>query len=690
MSQINETAIKTPGVYTTEIPLFPPSVAQVATAIPAFIGYTEWAARKGQSLLGKPTKISSMVEFRQLFGGPFIVSAGNFDLHIDSSNNVTNVVYNKMFYMFDAIRHYFDNGGGSCYIVSVGFYTADIIAGDESLTPATGLRGGVKAIEIYDEPTLILFPDAVQLAEPDFFSLQQMALLQCADLQDRFCVFDLKENIIDPTPWQTAVDNFKDKIGITDLNYAACYTPWLVSTYTKDISFSLLDGHVFDNPTPGSPPKDLALLTATPKINALVTTYRNNAVDQAAVQNNISALCTDSGVTPAVVYPTILDRYNKLKNEVITSTDVTAKDCLDKLIAYMQAVLISLPGIQTGFVNPKLKETFDDLGKNPGSGLGKYVADLVGIEKNISNISLGTDNSVALGAYDTLFTTWLLMLPPPNATTPMRINAITANANNYNPSGSAGVHDQSLNVIGDLDAVIAGINSFINNILNATQSYVKLAQDSLYKSHPIINNMVLYMQRELSKLPPSGAVVGIYSRVDGTRGVWKAPANETVFSVIEPSVMIDDKTQASLNVDDVAGKSINAIRSFTGKGTLVWGARTLDGNSNEWRFISVRRFFIMVEESAKKSSGRFVFEPNDANTWVKVRGMLENYLTVLWRQGALAGAKPEQAFFVKCGLGQTMTSDDINEGKLIVEIGMAAVRPAEFIVLRFMHKLQES
>ncbi|HLU88485.1 MAG TPA: phage tail sheath C-terminal domain-containing protein, partial [Cyclobacteriaceae bacterium] len=122
----------------------------------------------------------------------------------------------------------------------------------------------------------------------------------------------------------------------------------------------------------------------------------------------------------------------------------------------------------------------------------------------------------------------------------------------------------------------------------------------------------------------------------------------------------------------------------------VWGARTLEGNSNEWRYISVRRFFIMVEESAKKATFPFVFEPNDAKTWIKVRAMLENYLSLLWRQGALAGAKPEHAFFVRCGLGQTMTAQDILEGRLIVEIGMAAVRPAEFIILRFSHKLQES
>jgi phage tail sheath protein FI len=191
-------------------------------------------------------------------------------------------------------------------------------------------------------------------------------------------------------------------------------------------------------------------------------------------------------------------------------------------------------------------------------------------------------------------------------------------------------------------------------------------------------------------LPPSSAMAGIYVRVDASRGVWKAPANVNVMNVVKPVVSYNDKDQEDLNVDVVAGKSINAIRAFTGKGTLVWGARTLAGNDSEWRYVSVRRFFNMVEESTRKATSQFVFEANDANTWVKIRAMIENYLTVLWRQGALAGAKPEHAFFVKVGLGQTMTALDILDGRLIVEIGMAAVRPAEFIILRFMHKMQES
>lgn len=144
-----------------------------------------------------------------------------------------------------------------------------------------------------------------------------------------------------------------------------------------------------------------------------------------------------------------------------------------------------------------------------------------------------------------------------------------------------------------------------------------------------------------------------------------------------------------MNVDTTSGKSVNAIRFFTGKGILVWGARTLDGNSNEWRYVSVRRLFNYIEESVQKSTAWAVFQPNDSSTWMKIQCQIENFLTSLWREGALAGATPDKAFFVNVGLGVTMTADDIYNGNLIVEIGLAAVRPAEFIILQFSHKVQE-
>ncbi|WP_159476629.1 phage tail sheath family protein [Chryseobacterium sp. 18068] len=190
-------------------------------------------------------------------------------------------------------------------------------------------------------------------------------------------------------------------------------------------------------------------------------------------------------------------------------------------------------------------------------------------------------------------------------------------------------------------------------------------------------------------LIPSSAIAGVYAKVDSTSGVWKAPANVGLNLVVAPKEKISHEEQMGLNVNPT-GKSINAIRTFTGKGTLVWGARTLDGNSNEWRYISVRRFFNMVEESVKKATERFVFEPNTANTWIRVQTMIENFLNQQWQDGALAGSKPEDAYYVSVGLNKTMSAQDILEGRMIVEIGMAAVRPAEFIVLRFSHKLQEA
>ncbi|MDT7828252.1 phage tail sheath C-terminal domain-containing protein [Pricia sp. S334] len=207
-------------------------------------------------------------------------------------------------------------------------------------------------------------------------------------------------------------------------------------------------------------------------------------------------------------------------------------------------------------------------------------------------------------------------------------------------------------------------------------------------------NNALYFQAQSKirdfpmEMPPSPGVVGLYASVDSSRGVWKAPANVGMDLVVRPMLKITDKQQRDLNVDAGSGRSVNAIRSFVGRGpAIVWGARTLAGNSNEWRYVPVRRFFNMVEESVKKATIQFVFEPNDINTWSRVKSMIDNFLVQQWRAGALMGTTPEQAFYVKVGLNETMNELDIWEGRMIVEIGMAVVRPAEFIILRFSHKM---
>jgi len=225
--------------------------------------------------------------------------------------------------------------------------------------------------------------------------------------------------------------------------------------------------------------------------------------------------------------------------------------------------------------------------------------------------------------------------------------------------------------------------------LRWTDEPVNESESAFHSFNDVYHRVNAALAKHRVMLPPSAAMAGVYVFVDRTRGVWKAPANVSLNSVQKPMVDIDNEDQRDMNVT-ASGKSVNAIRTFAGKGVLVWGARTLAGNDNEWRYVPVRRFFNMAEESIKKATFQFVFEPNDANTWVKVRAMIENFLLLQWRAGALAGAKPEAAFYVRVGLGTTMTALDILEGRMNVEIGMAVVRPAEFIILKFSHKMQES
>lgn len=470
---------KTPGVYIEEIPKFPPSIAQVETAIPAFIGHTQMARRKVDGDLRLvPTRITSMVEYVQLFGNPqpetdievavteTQVGGNRTGLTVTAAFNGNRSTHNMNY----ALQMYFANGGGPCYIVSVDDYGAlgtQIPIG----TATTGLQGGLAVIALEDEPTILVFPEGVNMSDANYFTLQQASLAQCALLQDRVALMDMYTETGDA---DFGVAAFRTGVGASNLKYGMAYFPNIISSL-------------------------------------------NYSYDKADVD---------------------------------------------------------------------------------------VVHNIVG--------------------------------------------------------GGSGPQD------------------------GATLDVVETADNQIYAA-------ALAAIGELRvELPPSPYVAGIYARVDRTRGVWKAPANESLNAVIGPSIKIDNTLQDGLNVDATTGKSINAIRTFTGKGTLVWGARTLAGNDNEWRYVSVRRFFNMVEESTKKATQQFVFEPNDANTWVKVQAMIENFLTILWRAGALQGAKPEHAFYVAVGLGKTMTALDILEGRMIIEIGMAAVRPAEFIILRFSHKMAES
>lgn len=220
------------------------------------------------------------------------------------------------------------------------------------------------------------------------------------------------------------------------------------------------------------------------------------------------------------------------------------------------------------------------------------------------------------------------------------------------------------------------------------ESSVKLTQ-TLQAVSPLFQSLIKDILQELNLLPPSAAMAGIYATVDNSVGVFKSPANVGIGAVIKPAVKINSDQQEDMNVP-IGGKAVNAIRSFPGRGVLIWGARTLDGNSLDWRYISVRRTVIYLEQSIKSAVEAYVFEPNTATTWSSVKAMITNFLTNEWKAGTLMGPTASDAFQVDIGLGNTMTPVDILEGYMHIGVKVALTHPAEFILIDFTQQMQKS
>lgn len=486
MAEFPLSSYKTPGVYVQEVQKIPPSIAQVDTAVPIFIGYTEIAERNGDSLIGEPTRITSVDQYIRWYGGPknqsFTVevtagSSGNPQIKVPKRHEVE-------FRMYYAAQMFFDNGGGECYILSIGLFegTGAVNAPDLSELFTEDIRNKLRK-EL--EPTLIVFPDLVNRSTGPietgeaYLAVYAQALDFCSerDINNYFVIMDVEQheiNIESPLDDAEMFRAISPVRALDSLQRGAAYYPYLVTT-----------------------------------------------------------------LSPA---------YDP--NEIMVVED------------------LETGGTSTG-------------------GTGQTLEDL-------------------------------------------RTSS----------------------------------NQLFNQIIDAINNQTRLV------------------------LPPSAAMAGIYAAIDSTRGVFKAPANVGIANVIGPSIKISDKDHDDFNVDTTAGKSINVIRTFIGRGSLVWGARTLAGNDREWRYVSVRRYFNMVEESVKRALVRYVFEPNNRNTWISIRASIETFLETQWRGGALLGNAPDEAYFVNVGVPETFTEAEMLDGFMVVEIGMAVVRPAEFIVLKFMHKFE--
>ncbi len=496
--------LATPGVYIEEKSSFGSSVVPVQTAIPAFVGYTEKASRGSKDLTNIPTKISSLGQYEELFGG---APATKFNIET-SDDFITgfqlSFVENTRFLMHNALRFFYANGGGDCYIVSVGNFDENIDAG--KLNDPKG--GGLTALEKFLEPTLIVVPDAVLLSEADCFALQGAILSHCGfKMKNRFAILDVyggtKERTFDD---EDVIDKFREGVGSNFLMWGAGYYPFLNTTLIKA-----------------------------------------SEID-----------------------------YTRIEN-------------LDGLVEV----------------------------------LSKEVADNLAAE----NIT---------------------------------------------------------------EARAEGINAEIAKITEENDAdAVKSIHGTLTVISPKLNMIIAEMSEMLNLMPPSSAMAGAYSMVDFTASVAQSPANISLGSVISPSVNINNDNQEDLNLP-LNGKAVNAIRSFQGKGVLVWGARTLDGNSKDFRYVSVRRTMTFLEQSVKFAAEAFVFEPNNATTWSTLRATVSNFLTNQWQSGLLAGQSPEDAFQVEIGLGSTMTPNDILDGILKMTVKVAITRPAEFIVITFEQQQQKS
>jgi phage tail sheath protein FI len=542
-------AYKTPGVHVVEIPTLPPSVAEVATAVPAFVGYTE----KGDGI----ARVSTFLEFTDAFGGP---PTSRFQATLSSNKvEIVRIEATPEYLLYYSMDLYFRNGGGPCYVVSAGHYGSPLSADD--------FEKGLELVALEDEPTLLLFPGAVGLANELYYGVCQLALKQCGELGDRFAILDVLNG-------DTKAEEFRD-LSSPYLAYGAAYHPFLRTILPYETS----DADV------------TAIRDPTTKPN---WEYESR-LDDAPATNGIRVTYTGRGEQPPEV-----------KILVGSSDDVT------------------------------------------------FVVDPTERTLTIRETKEADGNAIAAA-----WQAWI----PDNDSGGFEVQA--------NGNGTDVVQRHNFESMTPGSDEAEGVP--LSTLGRGTADY---------------NAIKTALATQFVTLPPSPAIAGIFARVDRERGVWKAPANEPVQAVSEPVLRITDNEQNDLNVDPMAGKSINAIRAFTGKGVIVWGARTLAGNDNEWRYVSVRRLFNMIEESCKKASAFAVFEPNDSNTWLKVKAMIEGFLYGLWERGALFGSSPEAAYFVHVGLGETMTTQDILEGRMNVAIGVAAVRPAEFIILKFSHHLE--
>ncbi|MFD0913349.1 phage tail sheath C-terminal domain-containing protein [Methylophilus luteus] len=655
---------KTPGVYIQEVASFPPEITAVATAVPAFIGYTEKAWRDGAPLTMKPVYINHLAEYERYFG---TAPAPEVAISLDSDNQIIEAEACQPFYLYHSLRLFFSNGGSACVIVSVGDYSSQV--------SQAALAQGLASIEHETAPTLIVIPEAVQL-EDHGVALYTAALAQCAQLLNRMTICDLRCQL-ERTAFAQEVDYFRSNIGNQHLKYAAAYGPWLRTTFTSVARLG--DLTLKRQPAADSSENSGVTLDAAALLTELTADAQiKSKVADLSLTEQVCKLLS-SGEARLLQHAVSLQQAVDYLGPDLAASSITDYHApLRAQSLWLLSLLDVLAGVVTDCPDTALIKFSGTISSQAHTRMAASLRLLVAHHHTLlahTGIAL-LDEAAACNLLALKDQAAMLALTPLPDVAADYLTASTDLAR-------AQVAQRALT------GILRQAAAWFSEVQLSAETTARALNHDLTLHYDVFRRWSDSATQVLNTLPASGAVAGVYAQVDRDRGVWKAPANVALQQVVSPACMVTDEDQQDYN-QPADGKAINIIRAFGGKGNRVWGARTLAGNDNEWRYVNVRRLFGMVQASIDLSLQGLVFEANDANTWAKVTALLENFLLTLWRQGALFGSQPKEAFFVNLGLGKTMNAEDIAAGRLLLEIGLAPLRPAEFIMFRLALNMQQS
>ncbi len=643
--------MKTPGVYIQELDAFGNSVVPVATAVPAFIGYTQKTSFNGKSLVNKAIKVTSLAEFLLIFGDtppevkykmdskplPDQLVALNARLAITSKN------------LTDANSAYVAAGGTAVTAAKAADAETALAAAQKALAAnKDGTKTNLLTLAVAANQALVVnltVTEEIATVNTDP-NLTALAKAQ-AELAAAKKAADSAQIAAAQTEVKTAMAAFD-----VMRDAASFVSGGRAYTLSKEtINYRMYSGLKYFYENGGA--------------NCYIMTIgaydydKESISDTTAFTNAITLLEKESEPTMLVI------------PDLVEIEDTSEQDLADRYAnayALQQAMInhcgtmlnrVAILDIPGGYSEPmvgtKSFEQFRDsvIPQVPKftSYAAAYYPWLHTTVYQSSEVSYKNVSEASRGLISELLT-----------------NEFTDPKKGLDPKIKIQI-DLFTNATSSSDALDAANVIFQN----------------LSKSYQLLMGSIM---TDMNLIAPSSAMAGVYTAVDNNEGVWVAPANVGMQSTISPSIKIDHAGQEDLNMP-LDGKSICAIRAFTGRGNLVWGARTLDGNSNDWRYVNVRRTLIYIEQSIQEATKAYVFAPNDPSTWVNVKSMIDSFLTGLWKQGGLVGPKPVDAFSVSVGLGSTMTGDDILNGIMRVAIKVAVSRPAEFIELTFQQQMQK-